>query len=113
MRGATRITKVAELALIGSMILAACVAPAGAVSQGTEDHSQDQAERTRSAVGPAAGADTSYDRVERVRGSVRLAAGADTSYDQVERVRGSVRLAVGADTSYDQAERTRGADFGQ
>lgn len=85
MRGTGRITKVAELALIGSMILSACVAPAGALSQGTKDRSQDQAERTRSLIGAAAKPDTSYNQVEKSRGTAFGAA--DTSYNEVEKTR--------------------------
>ena len=87
MRGTSTFAKIAELGLVGSMMLSACVAPVGVASQG--DRSQDQAERTRSLIGAAAKPDTSYDRVEQSRGTaLSLAAKPDTSYNQVERTRG-------------------------
>ena len=114
MRGTSTVARIAELALVGSMILSACVAPAGAVSQGTEDRSQDQAERTRSLIGVAAKPDTSYDQVEQSRGTAfSSAAKADTSYDQVEHTRSVIGPAAQPDTSYDQAERSRGGAFGR
>ena len=114
MRGNSTITRIAELGLVVSMILSACVAPAGAASRGSEDRSQDQAERTRSLIGMAAQGDTSYDQVEQSRGTaLSSAANADTSYDQVERSRSLVVLAGKPDTSYDQVERSRGGAFGQ
>jgi hypothetical protein len=70
MRGTSAIARIAELALVGSMILSACVGPAGGVSRFGDDRSQDQAERTRSLVGPAGTTDTSYDQVERARGGI-------------------------------------------
>jgi hypothetical protein len=89
MHGTSTVARIAELGLVGSMILSACVAPVGAARQGTEDRSQDQAERTRSLIGVAGQADTSYDQVEQSRGTaLSSAAKADTSYDQVERSRG-------------------------
>ncbi len=67
MGGTSRIAKVAELGLVGSMILAACTASAGAAQRQAGDHSFDQAERTRSVAGQVAKPDTSYDQVERTR----------------------------------------------
>jgi hypothetical protein len=90
MRGASGIARIAELGLVGSMILSACVAPTSAVQQQPDDHSFDQAERTRSVAGHAAKPDTSYEQVEHSRGLAlsEQAAKPDTSYDQVERARG-------------------------
>ena len=113
MRGTSTASRIAELGLVGLMILSACVAPAGAVSQRTEDRSQDQAERTRSLMGVAAQGDTSYNQVEQSRGTAfSSAAKADTSYDQVERSRSLMLSAAKPDTSYDQVERSRGGAFG-
>jgi len=98
--------------MVGSMMLSACVAPAGAESRASEDRSQDQAERTRSVIGVAAQGDTSYDQVEQSRGTAfSSAAEADTSYDQVERSRSLMVSAAKPDKSYNQVERARGGAF--
>jgi hypothetical protein len=90
MRGTSGITRIAELGLVGAIILSACVAPAGAMNKQADDHSFDQAERIRSEAWQPAKPDTSYDQVEHSRGRALggQPAKPDTSYDQVERVRG-------------------------
>ncbi len=115
MRGTSGIARIAGLGLVGSMILSACVAPAGAVQQQPDDHSMDRAERTRSVAGFVAKPDTSYDQVEHSRGSALSgpAAEPDTSYDQAERTRSLIGWSAEPDTSYGQAERVRGGAFGR
>jgi hypothetical protein len=91
MRGTSGIARIAELVLVGAMVLSACVSPAGAANKQADDHAFDQAERTRSLAAQAAKPDTSYDQVERSRAGALsgLAAKPDTSYDKVEQVRGA------------------------
>ena len=88
MRGTSRIATIAELGLVGSMILSACTASAGAAQRLADDHSFDQAERTRAVAGPAAKLDTSYDQVERSRSLIGTTWKPDTSLDQVDHARG-------------------------
>ena len=115
MRGTSGIARIAKLGLVGSMILSACVAPAGAVQQQPDDHSFDQIERMRSVTGHAAEPDTSYEQVEHSRGIALSGQDAkpDTSYDQVERIRSLIGLPAKSDTSYDQVERLRGSAIGR
>ena len=87
MRGTSGIARLAGVGLLGSMIMSACVAPAGALDQRKDDRSMDQVERTRSMIGLGVETDTSYDHVERTRLLIS-AATPDTSYDQVEQARG-------------------------
>lgn len=88
MRGTSGIARLAGVGLVGSMIVSACVAQAGALEQGKDDRSMDQIERARSMIGLPVTTDTSYDDVERMR--LRFgAASPDTSYDQVEKMRGA------------------------
>lgn len=80
MGGTSRIARVAELGLVGSMLLAACTASAGAAERQTGDHSFDNAERSRSAAGQVAKPDTSYDQVERTRSVFGTPLKSGTSY---------------------------------
>jgi hypothetical protein len=115
MRGTSGIARIAELGIVGAMILSACVAPAGAANKQADDHSFDQAERTRAVAGQDAKPDTSYEQVEHSRGLAlsEQATKPDTSYDQVERSRSRIGWAAKPDTSYDQVERLRGGAFGR
>ena len=81
MRGTSTVARIAELGLVGSMILSACTAAAGAVQRRADDHSFDQAERTRSVAGQVAKPDTSYDQVERTRSLFGTSLKSGTSYD--------------------------------
>jgi len=71
MRGTSRVAKVAELGLVGSMILSACVAPAAGLNPAREDRSYDQIERARSLMGVPVAEDRSYDQIERARSAGR------------------------------------------
>ena len=71
MHGTSRVAKIAELGLVGSMILSACVAPAAGLDRASDDRAYDQIERARSVVGLAVAEDRAYDQIERARGTGR------------------------------------------
>jgi hypothetical protein len=71
MHGTSRVAKIAELGLVWSLILSACVAPAAGLNKASEDRSYDQIERARSAVGLSVAEDRSYDQIERTRSAGR------------------------------------------
>ena len=71
MRGTSRVAKIAELGLVGSMILSACVAPAAGLDRASDDRAYDQIERARSLVGLAVAEDRAYDQIERARSAGR------------------------------------------